>query len=845
MSAHKPGSWALAWRLARREFSARFRGLRLLLACLVLGVGALAAIGSLTSAITREIGSRGRTILGGDVEAVVWQRMLTGEERAALAPLGRVSEGTRMQAIAANGTVSVPVELKAVDAGWPLVGRLRLTNGQLVGAPPPGTAWLASGAAARLGLMPGARFNLAGTPLLVGGIIADEPDRLAEGFALGPTVIVPLDMPVRAGLTAPGAMFRSRTRLACAAPCDATALAAGFKARFPSSGIEIRTRDKAAPGAENFLTRMGDFLELVALAALLIAGIGIGGGTASYLEARRGGIATLKVLGATSGDIARIYLLQIAMAAFVGSVIGLAAGAAVLPLIGRALDGVLPLHAALAPAPAALARAALYGLLTALAFAAPPLGAARTVPAMALLRARVAPNGTDRIAIAASALALAGVAALALLASPAPQVAAIFLAGAAGLMALLALLGWAIRHAAARLPHPGGAMLRLGLANLHRPGAQTGRLVTALGFGLSAFVLLAVVQTSLDRNIAARVPAKAPDYFVLDLEPTRLEAFTALIHASAPAARVRAVPAMRGAILAYGPAERMTRVADLAEIPDDAWALKGERGLTYAEAVPEGNVVTDGAWWPAHYTGEPLVSVDEKFARATGLKLGDRLTIGLLGVERSARVASFRRIDWDSFGFNYVLVFSPNALADAPHKLAATIALPADARTAATKGGLLQALGRAFPASSVIEVGPLLGDARALLSQVGNAILAAASVAVLAGIAVLTGAIAAARAARAYDQVILRVLGASRGQLLLAALAEYALLAGVLALVALGLGTGLGWLVVVRLFHFAFLPDWGRVLLVLGAALALVLGWALGSALPLLRARPASALREL
>ena len=149
MSAPRPDSWALAWRLARREFSARFRGLRLLLACLVLGVGALAAIGSLTSAITREIGSRGRTILGGDVEAVVWQRMLSGEERTALAPLGRMSEGTRMQAIAANGTISVPVELKAVDAGWPLVGRLRLADGRLVGAPPPGTAWLASGAAAR------------------------------------------------------------------------------------------------------------------------------------------------------------------------------------------------------------------------------------------------------------------------------------------------------------------------------------------------------------------------------------------------------------------------------------------------------------------------------------------------------------------------------------------------------------------------------------------------------------------------------------------------------------------------------------------------------------------------
>jgi putative ABC transport system permease protein len=135
---------------------------------------------------------------------------------------------------------------------------------------------------------------------------------------------------------------------------------------------------------------------------------------------------------------------------------------------------------------------------------------------------------------------------------------------------------------------------------------------------------------------------------------------------------------MRGAIVAFGPADHMIRVADLARIPDDAWALRGDRGLTFADALPERNVLTAGRWWPAGYRGEPLVSVDEKLAQAIHLKLGDRITVSLLGVERSARVASFRRIDWDSYGFNYVLVFSPNALADAPYNLPATIELGPD-----------------------------------------------------------------------------------------------------------------------------------------------------------------------
>jgi putative ABC transport system permease protein len=304
---------------------------------------------------------------------------------------------------------------------------------------------------------------------------------------------------------------------------------------------------------------------------------------------------------------------------------------------------------------------------------------------------------------------------------------------------------------------------------------------------------------------------------------------------------VRAVPSLRGAILAYGPADHMTQVAGLKAIPDKAWALKGERGLTFSEGVPEGNTVTDGKWWPARYTGPPLVSVDKDLADAIGLNVGDRITIGLLGVERSATVANLRRIDWDSLGFNNVLVFSPNALADAPYSLAATIDLP----RGSTGAGLLRQLVRAFPASSVVETGGLLRDARALLGQVSTAILAAASITVLAGLAVLLGAVAAARAARSYDNVILRVLGASRAQLLLLQLAEYGALAAVLAVVSLGLGSAIAWAVIVKLFGFAWLPDWPRVIAVLGAGLAAVLGFALAGSIPLLRARPAEVLREL
>ena len=262
--------------------------------------------------------------------------------------------------------------------------------------------------------------------------------------------------------------------------------------------------------------------------------------------------------------------------------------------------------------------------------------------------------------------------------------------------------------------------------------------------------------------------------------------FEDLVRTADPQANWRTVPALRGAVLAFGTDEAMTRTAELEEIPDGAWALRGERGLTYADDLPAGNELTEGEWWGPFYDGEPLVSLDEDFAEAAGLEIGDRMTFGVLGVERTVRVANFRRIDWESLGFNYVFVFSPNALRDAPHNLAATIELSPGTPT----GPLLQALVAALPSTSVIEVGGVLEQARTILEQVGIATLAAASVAVLAGLAVLLGAIAAA--AR------LPTGGAARPRGRPApdpdhATDRYVALAGALAFVALGIGSLAAW----------------------------------------------------
>ncbi|WP_066553705.1 ABC transporter permease [Croceicoccus bisphenolivorans] len=836
--------WTIALRLARRDFSWRFRGLRLLVICLFLGAGALAAIGTLETAIRDQLADRGQAILGGDVEFAIYARQANPEELAAMQAMGRLSSGMRLQAMAStpDGAVS-PVQLKSVDANWPLYGTMSLRDGRTVGAPPEGEAWVDSGVLDRLDVAVGETIRLGEADVRIAGVIGEEPDRLSEGFALGAPVLVSNATLEKTGLVQFGSMTRTKYRIALPRGSDADAAVESFESRFPDGGWGTRTRDRASPGADRLMANMGEFLGLVGLAALVIAGIGIAGAVSSWLEGRRGTIATLKVLGATSEDVLRIHVLQVLAAALVGIGAGLVAGVLAVPALSALLEGFLPVEARFTIDALALVRAALFGLLVALVFSAPPLLASRSVTAMALLRARIAPpEGLWRKAALPVGAGLAAICALALATSHEVVLTAGFLASAAGVLGVLGLIGFAVRKLAARVPRSGGSLaFRMGIAALDRPGAATAALVTALGFGLAAFSAIAVIQTSLDTYIDGTVPDKAPDYFVLDLPRDREAAFRADVEAQVPGAQVRTVPAMRGAILAYGPADNMTWVSDLEEIPEGAWALRGERGLTYAAQLPAGNVVSRGEWWPADYSGPPLVSIDEELAQALDLNIGDKLVIGLLGVEREATIASFRRIEWDDMGFNYVLVFGPGAIDDAPHNLSASVILPEGVEG----GSLLRVLVREFPTSSVIEIGGVLAQAREILSSLSVAILAAASVAVFAGLAVLLGAVAAARARETYDTVVLRVLGASSRQLLGALVLRYVLLAAVLGVIALGIAAGTGWFVMDRLFEFPFRPDWPVVLAVLCGGAALIVAAATLASLPVLRARPARALRSL
>lgn len=807
----------LALRIALREARGGLGALRLLFLCLLLGVLALAGVGSLATAIEKGLQDQGQVILGGDVEVQMTQRPPRADELATIRAFGGdVSQTIRMRAMVRTEERQLLAELKAVDGLWPLYGDAALQGG---GGNAGVQAALAKGAvvstalAEQLGLHPGSEVEIGEAKLPVAAIIDVEPDRAGEGFTFGPSVLVARDRLPETGLVQPGSLYTTHVRLRLPPGADAHAVAEELKDRYPDAGWRVNDSSGAAPGVRRFVDRLAQFLTLVSLTALAVAGVGVGNGVNAYLERRHGTIATLKVLGASSALVTRAYLLLIGGVALLAALAGAALGSLVPWVVVQLAGDVLPVPPALGFHPLPLLAAIGFGLLVALAFALPPLARAGALPAQRIFRGGVEQwpwpsRRTLALALAAGLL----VAALAIWQSAQPLFALIFTAGALAVLGLLFLLGAGITRAARAMPRPRRLLPRMALANLHRPGAQTRQLVVALGLGLSLFATLAFIESSFNAELHRTVPDKAPAFFLLDLSKEDRDPFLAMLP---PGSEVRMVASLRGPVTHVNG----TPVAKLGEMPDGSYVLRGDRGLTFSADIPPGNSIVAGKWWPKDYSGPPLVSMDAEQAGMLGLKVGDSITVSVLGVEITATIASLREVNWDSMGFNFVLVYDPQTLAGAPYSWMATVSPPE-----ADRAGFTGRISRAFPTVSVIRTDDVLDEVGKLVRQMGMAVRVAASVAILAGIAVLVGALAAQARARRFDNVILKLLGGTRKQLMTTAALEYAVLGGIVAVLALLLGGIAGWLVVTQVLHFAWRPDWGLAALTVLAGGAVTCG---------------------
>lgn len=793
--------FALTWKLARRELRGGVRGFRILIACLALGVASIAAVGTVSEAIVAGLRADGRALLGGDVDLRLLHRTTTQDQDAYLAQqaedLSRTVEMRAMTRPADRRGRRAMVELKAVDEAYPLVGDVALVPDlplEEAVARRDGT-W---GAVAeqtlltRLGVGVGDRLHIGEATVEVRAVIEREPDRVASVFNFGPRLMVADDALPDTGLVQPGSLIRYHTRITVPAETGVVSWIEDLKAAFPKAGWRIRDTGGAAPGLARFIERMTLFLSFVGLTALLVGGIGVANAVGSYLDSKTATIATLKCLGAPGRLVFRTYLLQIAVLSAVGIVIGLALGVALPTVVLLAVGNLLPVRTEIAVYPLPMVLAAAFGVLVALTFALWPLARARGVAAASLFRTVVAPTrakvrARDLAAVGGGALALA---ALTLATANDRYFAYWFVGGAAATLLLLRLGATAIMALAARLPRPRNTVWRLALANLHRPGTPTPNVVLSLGTGLSVLVAVALIEANLSNQISERLPKQAPAFFFIDIQSGQVDAFDAAVRSVNGAGELQRVPSLRGRIvrIAGVPVEKAT-VA-----PEAAWAVRGDRGLTYAVAKPARAKVIAGQWWPPDYDGPPIVSVDAGIARGFGVDVGDTITLNILGREITVRIASLREIDWRSVPFDFVFIFAPGALEGAPHTHIAAVAAPPEAEDA-----IEEAVTDRFANVTAIRVRDALEAVNEMLSGIGHAVRSTASITLVAGALVLAGAIAAGRQRRIYGSVVFKVLGATRGRIVRAFIVEYGLMGLVTGLIAAVIGTTTAWAVIVFL----------------------------------------------
>ncbi|MBR0652406.1 FtsX-like permease family protein [Roseomonas terrae] len=827
---------SLALRFARRDLRGGVKGLRIVLACLALGVAAITAVGTLRAGIEAGIAADGSRILGGEVEVASQQGPLPPVAADWLAAhSARLSRITSMRAMAvAPGGDRTLVELKAVDDAYPLFGELMLDPpGRLA----PGEIVVERVVADRLGVEPGATIRVGDAQFTLRGIIVAEPDKVTSPAILGPRAMIVMgDLPATA-LVQPGSLVNFEYRVSLPPGTDRRAFADALRAAFPQNGWRIRTADAAAPSVNRFVDRAAFFLTLASLTALLVGGIGVATGVRSWLDQRARTIATLRCLGAAPGVIFATYLMQVLALAAVGIAIGLIVGFGLTALAASALADALPVPPRLGLYPEVLGLAALYGLLTALAFALWPLGRAMEIPGAALFRDALQPAGVrPRLALVAATV-LAGLALAVLIVATAENraFAGFFVGGAVGTLIVfrlgaLALMAVARRFRAVRRP-----ALRLGLANLHRPGAPTPLILVSLGIGLTTLAAVALIEGNLRRQISDQLPEAAPSFFFIDIQSDQAGAFDRVAAAQPTVRDIKRVPSLRARIVAVNgvPSEQVRTT------PETSWALRGDRGLTYAATPPEGTRIVQGDWWPADYRGETLVSFDANLARGWGVGIGDTITVSVLGRDIPLRIANLRDIAWRGLGLNFTLVASPGLLEAAPHTHIATVR-----SGAAEEGAVLRAISEAFPNVSGIRVRDALEQVAALLERIGTALSATATLTLAAGALVLAGAVAAGQRRRVRDAVVLKTVGATRAQIRRAFLVEFGLLGTTAGVIAAAVGTAAAWGVVrfVMGGEWVFLPGTLAAVVLACTALTLAFGYA-GTALAL-RARPAPLLRN-
>lgn len=821
-------SYRLAWRIARRELRGGLSGFRVFMLCLALGVAAITAVGWTSSAIVGGLAADARKLLGGDMELRLVHRQATDEQIAYLKANSRqLSHTIRLRAMASarDNAARTLIELKAVDGVYPLIGQMTLNpplaRDVMFQSKRDGpSAVVDANLLDKLGIGIGDEIRIGKGTFTVAAVIETEPDRVTSVINYGPRVMVSMDDLAATGLVQPGSLIRYYYRVLFNPGTTPVQWRDALNKAFPDAGWRVRAANEAAPGVRRFIDRLTLFMSFVGYTVLLVGGVGITRAVNAYLENKSRTIATLKCMGAEAALIVRVYLMQVLVLTGVAIALGLIAGI-VLPMASLfAVTDLLPVEPVIGLHPQSLLTAAAFGLLTSVTAALWPLGRAREVPARDLFRAQAAPLSVSprRIYLLWIGIGLTLLIGLVFLTATDKWFALWFVLGATATVGLLRLAGTLLIRLSRGL-HPTNAILRLVIANMHRPGAATQGVVLSLGLGLAVLVAVVQIEGNITRQIDELLPEEAPAYFFIDIQPGQVDAFDRIVKGIDGTSNLKREPVVRGRIveIAGNP------VSEVNVAPESQWAVRGDRALTSAAGMKPDTEIVAGSWWPADYKGPPLISLDDGLAKGFGVGVGDTLTFNILGRRITAEIASLREIDWQSLRFDFAVVLSPGVLEGAPHThIAAVHATPA------AEAPLEKAVTDAFDNVSAIHVREALAAARNLMAGIGIAIRAVAGLTVIAGAIVLAGALAAGQERRRFDAVVFKVLGATRTRIALTFVLEYGVLGLITALCAFGVGTLAAWAVADLLMHlkWAWLPGEAATTLMMALLATIALGLA-------------------
>ncbi|MDT9583131.1 FtsX-like permease family protein [Stenotrophomonas indicatrix] len=830
-----------AWRALRREALAG--DLLTVFAALVLGVAVMTAVGTLVNRVNLALTGSAAEMLGGDLgvagrddppAAFAEEAQRRGLAHTRLASFGSVLF---------QGDASQMASIKAVEAGYPLRGALRVRatpGGALIadaGMPAKGQAYADPRLLQALGLKAGDDLEFGAGTLRIAGIIESEPDAGGDLLTLSPTLLVNRADVEGTGLLGPGSRINYRVMFAG----PAADIASFRQWLLPQvKGMRLLSVNDTQRGVRQAFDLAGRFLGLSALLAVLLAGVATALAANRFALRRIDQVAILRCLGARQRDILAGLALQLLMLAVPACAIGIGLGMAAQEGLVQVLGSLVPQRLPLPEAMPALTGAGI-GLLLLFGFGLPPLLRLRGVPPMRVLNRSFA--ALPPASLLAYVAALAASLVLAVQVTGDLKLALWVLGGLAGLAVAAGVVGFLLLQLLRGLQHRLHGNWRLGLAALTRRRMLAVMQLVGLSLSLCALLLLAVIGPGLLQQWRERLPADTPNYFLINIQPEQRDSVLATLQGlGADDASIE--PMATGRLIAINgkPPLRVDRTpAD-----DNQPQGEGQRddddenrplNFSWRSTFPPANTLVNGTFWKPDSTAAEA-SVEIGWAKRYGVYPGDRITIAVGEQQREFSVTSVRKADWNTFRPNFFVLLNPNAVGDTPHNLLSAFHLPAG------QAAGLGALVRAQPNLSLLDVDAVISQVRDVMERVAQAVQLVMVFSLLAGVLVLLAALQATAGERRYDSAVLRTLGATRRQLRGAVLVEFGALGALAALLAVGAAAVIGVAVSQKVFELPLLPPWPGLLLggLLGIALSLLAGW-LGTR-RILHTPPALALRE-